>query len=406
MAKAEGPILEDVDGQRYVDYIGSWGPMILGHRHPEVVAAVERELNRGMSYGAPSPLEADLAERVIQAVPSIDQVRMTSSGTEAAMSAIRVARGFTGRDYIIKFAGCYHGHVDSLLVQAGSGAMTLGTPTSPGVPADLVRNTLVLRFNDFQQVRETFARMPGEIAGVMLEPVVGNMGLVPPEPGFLQTLRELTSKDGSLLIFDEVMTGFRLAYGGAQERFGITPDITALGKIIGGGMPVGAYGGRADVMAKVSPIGPVYQAGTLSGNPLAMASGIATLDQLRDKSVYDRLEKLSARLADGLGKAACDAGIPHTVPRVGSMMTLFFHPEPIRDYDGASQADTGRFARFFWKLIRRGIYWPCSQFEALFVSAAHTEELIDQTIAAAREALCEIAHEDMSPGDPPAPWPV
>jgi glutamate-1-semialdehyde 2,1-aminomutase len=405
MAKAEGPFLYDVDGNRFIDYIGSWGPMILGHRHPAVVEAVQRELDRGMSYGAPSPLEADLAERVIAAVPSIEQVRMTSSGTEAAMSALRVARGFTGRDLIIKFAGCYHGHVDSLLVQAGSGAMTLGTPTSPGVPADTVKHTLVLRYNDLDQLRDAFARHPGEIAGVMLEPVVGNMGLVAPVPGFLETLRELTHKDGSLLIFDEVMTGFRLALGGAQERLGVIPDMTALGKIIGGGMPVGAYGGRADVMAKVSPAGPVYQAGTLSGNPLAMASGIATLDRLREPGFYERLEKLSARLAAGLAKGASDAGIPHTVPRVGSMLTLFFHPGPVTNDEVASQADTTRFARFFWKMLRRGMYWPCSQFEALFVSASHTDELIDQTIVAARDSLSEIAHEDSSPGPFPIPWP-
>ncbi|MBY0588725.1 glutamate-1-semialdehyde 2,1-aminomutase [bacterium] len=406
MQKAEGPFLYDVDGNRYIDYIGSWGPMILGHRHPKVVSAVKSELDRAMSYGAPSPLEADLAERVVAAVPSVDQVRMTSSGTEAAMSALRVARGYTGRDFIIKFAGCYHGHVDSLLVQAGSGAMTLGTPTSPGVPADLVKQTLVLRYNDIDQLHDTFRQRPGQIAAVMLEPVVGNMGLVAPVSGFLETLRKLTRDDGALLIFDEVMTGFRLAYGGAQERFGIIPDMTAFGKIIGGGMPVGAYGGRADVMAKVSPAGPVYQAGTLSGNPLAMASGIATLDLLRVPGVYDRLEFLADRLARGLEKAAQDAGIPHTVPRVGSMLTLFFHPEPVLNVDIASQADTERFARFFWKMMSRGIYWPCSQFEALFVSLAHTEELIDETIAAARESLCEIAHEEMSPGSAPAPWPT
>jgi glutamate-1-semialdehyde 2,1-aminomutase len=405
MQKAEGPFLYDVDGNRYIDYIGSWGPMILGHRHPRVVDAVKRELDHAMSYGAPSPLEADLAERVVAAVPSVDQVRMTSSGTEAAMSALRVARGFTGRDFIIKFAGCYHGHVDSLLVQAGSGAMTLGTPTSPGVPADLVKHTLVLRYNDIDQIHAIFRAHPKKIAAVMLEPVVGNMGLVAPQPGFLETLRDVTKQDGALLIFDEVMTGFRLAYGGAQSRFGITPDLTAFGKIIGGGMPVGAYGGRADVMAVVSPAGPVYQAGTLSGNPLAMASGIATLDLLKEPFFYEKLETLSARLATGLDQAALDAGIPHSVPRVGSMMTLFFHPDPIHNYDTASQADTLRFARFFWKMMRQGIYWPCSQFEALFVSSAHTTELIDHTIAAARTVLAEIAHEDSTLGPTPEPWP-
>lgn len=394
IARAEGPYLWDVDGHQLIDFVGSWGPMILGHRHPDVVAAVAAQLEQGMSYGAPTPVEADLAERVVQAVPSVEQVRMTSSGTEAAMSALRVARGFTGRDIIIKFAGCYHGHVDALLVQAGSGATTLGTPTSPGVPPSVVKDTLVLPFNDLGRVEEAFAEHGDAIAGVMLEPVVGNMGLVPPVKGFLEGLRSLTDKHGALLIFDEVMTGFRLSYGGAQKLFGVTPDVTALGKIIGGGMPVGAYGGRKEIMEKVSPLGPVYQAGTLSGNPLAMASGLATLNRLRSDSPYERLEALAGQLADGLDRAAQDAGLPHAVQRVGSMLTLFFQPGPVIDYDGATQSDTRRFAQFFWKMIERGVYLPCSQYEALFVSAAHTEALIDQTVAAARSALAEIVHEE------------
>ena len=399
IAKADGPFLHDVDGNRYIDYIGSWGPMILGHRHPRVIEAVQRELAHGMSYGAPTAIEATLAEYVVEAVPSIDLVRMTSSGTEASMSAIRLARGFTGRDIIVKFAGCYHGHVDSLLIQAGSGLTTLGTPTSPGVPMAVIQDTLVLPYNDIAKLEEVFEAKGDLIAGVILEPVVGNMGLVPPEPGFLEILRLLTTKHGALLIFDEVMTGFRLSYGGYQKIAEVTPDITALGKIVGGGMPVGAYGGRADIMAKVSPSGPVYQAGTLSGNPLAMASGLATLEALRTENPYARLEHLSDRLAKGLQKASSDAGIPSIVQRRGSMLTLFFQPgEKVVNYDDACKSDTKRFGRFFWKLMQQGVYWPCSQFEALFVSATHTEELIDETIAAARQALSEIAHEDSQAG--------
>jgi glutamate-1-semialdehyde 2,1-aminomutase len=326
-------------------------------------------------------------------------VRMTSSGTEATMSALRVARGFTNRDIIIKFAGCYHGHVDALLVKAGSGALTLGTPTSPGVPAAVTANTLALEFNNLAQVAQAFERYPHQIAAIILEPVVGNMGLVPPVTGFLEGLRELTIRHGALLIFDEVMTGFRLAYGGYQARIGVTPDMTALGKIIGGGMPVGAYGGRAEIMASVSPLGPVYQAGTLSGNPLAMASGLATLRVLRESLPYEHLEALAERLAKGLDRSAQRAGIPHIVQRVGSMLTLFFQPGPVVHFEDACRSDTKRFARFFWKLLDRGVYFPCSQYEALFVSAAHTADLIDETIAAADQALAEIAHEDsVAPG--------
>jgi glutamate-1-semialdehyde 2,1-aminomutase len=320
-------------------------------------------------------------------VPSIEMVRLVSSGTEASMSAIRLARGFTGRDVVVKFAGCYHGHVDSLLVSAGSSATTLGVPNSPGVPKGCTADTLVLRFNDGDGLAKSFKTHGDRIAGVILEPVVGNMGLVTPRPEFLTELRRLTLHYGALLIFDEVITGFRLALGGAQELYGQEPDLTVLGKVVGGGLPVGAYGGRADIMSKVMPAGPVFQAGTLSGNPLAMAAGLATLRQLRDRPPYDKLERLSARLAEGLDKAAQAAGVPHQLQRVGSMWTLFFAAEPVADYDDARKSDTARFARFFWAMMDRGVYLPCSQFEAAFVSAAHTQKQIDQTIAAAHEAL-------------------
>jgi glutamate-1-semialdehyde 2,1-aminomutase len=385
--RGDGAYLWDIDGNRLIDFVGSWGPHILGHRHPAVLAAIEDALTRGTSFGAPTESESELAEQVIAAVPSIQQVRMVSSGTEATMSAIRVARGFTGRDKIIKFAGCYHGHVDSLLVKAGSGALTLGVPSSPGVPAGCTADTIALEFNDTEQLADTFIAQGDKIAAVILEPIVGNMGVVLPQPGFLETCRELCTKHGAVLIFDEVMTGFRVAYGGAQSLFGITPDMTTLGKIIGGGMPVGAYGGRADIMAKVSPSGPVYQAGTLSGNPLAMACGIATLRTLRDTNPYPALATKTARLTRGLSDAASAAGIAHTVPRVGSMFTLFFNPEPVTNNTVAGRSDTKLFARYFWGMIERGIYLPCSQFEANFVSAAHSEADIDQTLAAAREVL-------------------
>jgi glutamate-1-semialdehyde 2,1-aminomutase len=385
--RGEGAYLWDIDGHRLIDFVGSWGPHILGHRHPAVLAAIEDALTRGTSFGAPTESESELAELVIAAVPSMQQVRMVSSGTEATMSAIRVARGFTGRDKIIKFAGCYHGHVDALLVKAGSGALTLGVPSSPGIPAGCTADTIALEFNDSEQLARTFAAQGDQIAAVILEPVVGNMGVVRPQPGFLETCRELCTKHGAVLIFDEVMTGFRVAYGGAQSLFGVIPDMTTLGKIIGGGMPVGAYGGRADIMAKVSPAGPVYQAGTLSGNPLAMACGIATLRTLRDTNPYSALAAKTERLARGLSSAASAAGIAHTVPHVGSMFTLFFHPEPVTNNSVAGRCDTQKFARYFWGMIERGIYLPCSQFEANFVSTAHSEADIDQTIAAAREVL-------------------
>lgn len=393
IARGEGATLTDIDGNNYLDYIGSWGPLILGHRHPEVVAAVNEALERGSTFGAPTVLETELATRIVDAVPGIELVRMVSSGTEAAMSTIRLMRGYTGRDVVIKFAGCYHGHVDALLVEAGSSATTLGIPSSPGIPVGCTRDTVVLPFNDVRAMREVFQSRGDQIAGVILEPVVGNMGLVPPAPGFLESLRELTHQAGALLAFDEVMTGFRLAYGGAQERLGLTPDLTVLGKIVGGGLPAAAYGGRADIMAKVAPSGPVFQAGTLAGNPLAMAAGAATLDVLRREQPYAALEDRSSRLADGLAEAASAAGIPHTVGRVGSMLTLFFSAEPVVDYRSALRCDTKRFAQFFWKLLERGVYWPCSQFEAAFVSAAHSEEDIERTIAAAREGLAEIAAE-------------
>jgi glutamate-1-semialdehyde 2,1-aminomutase len=390
IARGEGPWLSDIDGNRYLDYVGSWGPMILGHCHPRVVRAVEEALHQGASFGAPTERETRLAELIIAAVPSIEMVRMVSSGTEASMSALRLARGFTGRDVIIKFAGCYHGHVDSLLVSAGSSATTLGVPNSPGVPEGTTRDTLVLRFNDSAALEEAFRAHGNRIAGVILEPVVGNMGLVAPRQEFLKALRSLTEKHGALLIFDEVMTGFRLAYGGAQELYGQRPDLTVLGKIVGGGLPVGAYGGRPDIMKKVMPAGPVFQAGTLSGNPLAMAAGIATLEELRENPPYERLERLGQRLAEGLKEAATAAGLAHQVARVGSMWTLFFTAGPVTDYDIARQCDTGRFGRFFWAMLDRGVYLPCSQFEAAFLSAVHTQEHVEQTLAAAREALAEI----------------
>ncbi len=391
IARGEGPYLYDLDGNQYVDYVGSWGPLILGHAHPRVVHAVEEAMRRGASFGAPTEAESQLAELIIDAVPSIEMVRLVSSGTEASMSAIRLARGFTGRDGIIKFAGCYHGHVDSLLVQAGSSATTLGVPNSPGVPAGCTADTLVLRYNDVQGLADAFAAHGERIAGVILEPVVGNMGLIRPSAEFLTELRRLTDKHGALLIYDEVMTGFRLSYGGAQQLFRQMPDLTVLGKIVGGGLPVGAFGGRADVMKHVLPAGPVFQAGTLSGNPLAMAAGIATLQELRDHPPYSRLEQLGERLANGLHEAAAAVGLRHCVARVGSMWTLFFTSGPVIDYDTAKQADTARFARFFWAMMDRGVYLPCSQFEAAFVSAVHTDKHIEQTLAAAREALTEIA---------------
>ncbi len=390
IARGDGPYLFDVDGNQYLDYVGSWGPLILGHAHSRVIRAVEEALHRGASFGAPTELETQLAEAIIDAVPSIEMVRMVNSGTEASMSAIRLARGFTGRDVIVKFAGCYHGHVDSLLVQAGSSATTHGVPTSPGIPKNCTSDTLVWRYNDVEALDQAFKARGEKIAGVILEPVVGNMGVVTPRPEFLSELRRLTERHGALLLYDEVITGFRLAYGGAQQIYHQMPDLTVLGKIVGGGLPVGAYGGRADIMKQIMPAGPVFQAGTLSGNPLAMAAGLATLLELRDHPPYGRLEQLAKRLAEGLHEAAVAAGLPHQVARAGSMWTFFFNPEPVTDYDLARQSDTQRFARFFWAMLDRGIYLPCSQFEAAFLSAVHTEQHVTQTIAAAREALAEM----------------
>ena len=391
IAEGQGQHLFDIDGRRYLDFIGSWGPMILGHAHPAVVKATVETLQNGTTFGAPTELESRLAEMVIDAVPSIEMVRFVSSGTEAAMSAIRLARGHTGRNVIVKFAGCYHGHVDALLVSAGSSALTHGVPNSPGVPAGATQDTVVLRYNDTQQLAELFAARGGEIAGVMLEPVVGNMGLVVPTPEFRKELRRLTHHHGALLIYDEVMTGFRLGYGGAQGLFGDQPDMTALGKIIGGGYPVGAYGGRADVMKSVMPAGPVFQAGTLSGNPVAMAAGIATLKELKTNPPYERLESQSARIEAGITAAAKGLGIAHQFNRVGSMWTLFFTGTPVTDLDTAKTVDTERFARFFWAMMDRGIYLPCSQYEAAFTCAAMTDGDIDETIAAAKASLAAIA---------------
>lgn len=388
--RGEGPYLFDIDGNRYLDYVGSWGPLILGHCHPRVVQAVNRAMARGASFGAPTEAETELAELIRTLMPAMELVRMVSSGTEASMSAIRLARGFTGRDVIVKFAGCYHGHVDSLLVSAGSSATTLGVPNSPGVPKGCTADTLVLRFNDVEGLGRAFRTHGDKIAGVILEPVVGNMGLVTPRPEFLSELRRLTQQHGALLIYDEVMTGFRLALGGAQELYNQRPDLTVLGKIVGGGLPVGAYGGRADIMSKVMPAGPVFQAGTLSGNPLAMAAGLATLQELRERPPYSRLESLGEKLATGLRGAATAMGIPHQLARVGSMWTLFFNPEPVTDYDVAKKCDTARFAKFFWAMMDRGVYLPCSQFEAAFLSAAHTDADVDRTIAAARESLAVV----------------
>lgn len=389
--RGEGAYLHDIDGNQLIDFVGSWGPHILGHQHPAVLSAVEETLKKGTSFGAPTELETELAQVVVDAVPSIEKVRMVNSGTEATMSAIRLARGFTGRDRILKFAGCYHGHVDSLLVQAGSGALTLGVPSSPGVPQGCTADTTVLEFNNAGQLSETLDQIGSEVAAIILEPVVGNMGCVPPEPGFLEACRELCTKHGIVLIFDEVMTGFRVAYGGAQSRFGVTPDLTTLGKIVGGGMPVGAYGGRADIMDKVSPVGPVYQAGTLSGNPLAMACGLATLKQLRDDNPYERLESTTKGLCDALSSAASAAGLEHSIGQVGSMFTLFFNPERVVSFTQSAKNDTDRFSKYFWGMIDRGVYLPCSQFEANFVSAAHSDEDIDRTIAAATEVFADIS---------------
>ena len=390
--RADGARLYDEDGNSYLDYIGSWGPMILGHRHPAVLEALEEALRRGTSYGAPTSAEIAMADLICEIVPSIESVRLVNSGTEATMSAIRVARGYTGRDLVVKFIGNYHGHVDSLLVKAGSGLATLGISDSAGVPAAFAATTIALPFNSLEAVRECFDTHGDQIACVILEPVVGNMGCVPPVEGFLEGLRKITEQHGALLIFDEVMTGFRVALGGAQQRYGVTPDMTTLGKIIGGGLPVGAYGGRKDIMDKVSPIGPVYQAGTLSGNPLAVAAGLATLRLLKEEpQVYENIDRKAKMLAKGVAAAAAAAGVTITINRVASMVTFFFHPGPVTVWDSAAKSRTDVFAAFFRAMLERGIYLPCSQYEAAFVSAALTDEDIEATVKAAAASFQEAA---------------
>src|ERR671924_497387 len=387
IARAAGAKIYDVDGREYLDYVASWGPMILGHAHPHVVRALQQAAEHGTSYGAPTEGEVTLARMICEAFPSIELVRLVSSGTEAAMSAIRLARGFTKRDVIVKFDGCYHGHSDGLLVQAGSGATTLGIPNSGGVPSSYTQQTLSLPFNDLAAVREAFDRYRGRIAAVVLEPIPGNMGVVVPQSGFLQGLRQLTSQDGALLVFDEVITGFRVQYGGAQHLYRVTPDLTILGKIIGGGLPVGAFGGRRDIMEQIAPLGPVYQAGTLSGNPLAVAAGIATLRLLREPGVYERLEAKARHLCDGIQDAAMRAGVPVYSTRVGSMFCTFFTDHAVADYASASSADAARFRRYFHAILDAGIYFAPSQFEAGFVSAAHTDDDIERTIDASYQAF-------------------
>lgn len=387
IAKASGCRIHDEDGNIFIDYVGSWGPMILGHCHPAVIAAVKQCMESGSSFGAPTEREVILAQMVIDAVPSIEMVRMVSSGTEATMSAIRLARGYTGRDKILKFSGCYHGHADALLVKAGSGAATFGVPDSPGVPADFARHTLTAEYNSLMSVKALVAENKDQIACIIIEPVAGNMGTVPPQPGFLEGLRQLCTDEGIILIFDEVMSGFRVAYGGAQSLYGITPDMTTLGKIIGGGLPVGAFGGKKEIMEKLSPSGGVYQAGTLSGNPLAMTAGIETLKLLQQPGFYQQLEEKSRLLTEGIAKAAADAGYPLYSTRVGSMFCAFFSASPVTDWTSASNCDTKTFARYFKAMLNEGIYLAPSQFETAFVSAAHGEHEIEATVAAARKCF-------------------
>jgi glutamate-1-semialdehyde 2,1-aminomutase len=388
IVRGEGARITDADGNEYIDYVGSWGPLILGHAEPTVVEAIVAAARNGSSFGASTPSEIDLAEAVIAAVPSMEKVRFVSSGTEATMSAIRLARAYTKRKFIIKFEGCYHGHADSLLVKAGSGVATLGIPGSAGVIEELVQYTLALPFNNLNAVEQAFAKFKDQIACIIVEPVVGNMGCVPPAAGYLAGLRDLTRREGALLIFDEVMTGFRVSYGGAQQLYSVRPDLTTLGKVIGGGLPVGAYGGPAEIMNLVAPLGPVYQAGTLSGSPLAMAAGLATLCMLRDNpEFYARMEKLSGMLAEGVAQAARTADVPVTYNRVGSMFTWFFTDRKVANWEDAAACDTKAFGRYFRAMLDAGIYLPPSQFEAAFLSAAHTEQDIEKTIAAAREAF-------------------
>ena len=389
---AKGPFLYGANGQRYIDYVGSWGPMILGHADPDVVEAVQSAAARGLSYGAPTALETQLAELVCQAVPSMDQVRMVNSGTEATMSAIRLARGYTGRDTLIKFEGCYHGHADSLLVKAGSGALTLGIPTSPGVPQDAARHTLTLEFNNIDEVERVFAESGKEIAAVIVEPVTGNMNCITPAPGFLEALRAVCDQSGAVLIFDEVMTGFRVGLGGAQGLYGIRPDLTTLGKVLGGGLPVGAFGGRAEIMAHLAPLGSVYQAGTLSGNPLAMTAGIATLQKVAAPGFFDKLTERTQTLVAGLARVAAVAGVPLATESVGGMFGLFFTDnDRVSSFAEVMACDSERFSRFFHGMLERGVYLAPSAFEAGFVSVTHTDAEIDETLAAAAEVFGELS---------------
>jgi glutamate-1-semialdehyde 2,1-aminomutase len=389
--RGEGPYLIDVDGRRYVDYVLSWGPLVMGHAHPAVVEAVRQAAADGLSFGAPTEIEIRMAQRVRELVPSMELVRMVSSGTEATMSALRLARGFTGRDKIVKFEGCYHGHADALLVKAGSGALTLGVPSSPGVPATVAEHTLNLPFNDLEAVEQTFAKLGSEIAAVIVEPVAGNMNCVLPEPGFLEGLRRLCDQYGSVLIFDEVMTGFRVALGGAQARFGVRPDLTTLGKVIGGGMPVGAFGGRRDIMEQLAPVGPVYQAGTLSGNPVAMAAGLATLNVLAQPGRVEAIEAHTSKLLEGLRQLAQVAGVPLATAQAGSMFGIFFTDRPVVSrFDQVMACDVERFKRFFHAMLKSGVYLAPSAFEAGFVSAAHDAETLRLTLKAAEEAFATL----------------
>jgi glutamate-1-semialdehyde 2,1-aminomutase len=390
IARGEGSTLTDVDGKSYIDYVLSWGPLILGHAHPEVVEALAGVLKTGTSFGACTAAEVELAERIREAYPSVERLRLVNSGTEATLSALRVARAATGRDKILKFEGCYHGHADSLLVKTGSGVVTLGLPDSPGVPQVLANLTVAAPFNDPVALDAAFHAHQNQLAAAIVEPVVGNMGCVPPRQGFLEKLRALTAEQGTVLIFDEVMTGFRVAYGGAQQLYKIQPDLTTLGKIIGGGLPVGAYGGKAALMDLVAPAGPVYQAGTLSGNPLAVAAGLKTLELLRRPGSYERLDTLTEKLASGLASEAAKAGVPLTLNRVGSMFTAFFTARPVTDYSSAKQADTAAFGKFFRALLERGVYFPPSQFEAAFLSLSHSEDDIARTIQAAAQAFAAL----------------
>lgn len=388
--RVKGAYIWDVDGNQYIDYVGTWGPAICGHAHPEVIAALHEALEKGTSFGAPSFLENVLAEMVIDAVPSIEMVRFVNSGTEACMAVLRLMRAFTNRDKIIKFEGCYHGHADMFLVKAGSGVATLGLPDSPGVPKSATSNTLTAPFNDLEAVKALFEENRDEIAGVILEPVVGNAGFITPDAGFLEGLRELTHEHGALLVFDEVMTGFRIAYGGAQQKFGVTPDLTTLGKVIGGGLPVGAYGGRRDIMSMVAPAGPVYQAGTLSGNPLAMTAGIKTLELLQKPGTYEYLDQITQKLTNGLLQIAQETGHASCGGHISAMFGLFFTAGPVHNYEDAKNSDTAKFGRFHRGMLERGIYLAPSQFEAGFTSCAHTEEDIEQTLAVAREVLSSL----------------